>query len=163
MVGGSISDVTVKTDDLFDTSLNKTKTIDVTRYAIRIDRGIKIYLIGIPSCIATIFNLDSPPAFVTDFGKGRVYITVNFIIDEGSPAANETEFMDWSAFVRINTYKADHTWLKIGSNLSGNTFLTDNSEGIEGKVVRFICRREEGEEDYYCTLQFVHCIELEII
>ena len=139
-------------------------TPDVMEYGIRVDRGIKIYIMGVPACIAELFGLDSMPSFCTDFGKGRYYLTIHFVINEGTPALNQTKLMEWSTFIRNNCFKADHTWLKIGDYLkSAGEPLTDSTKGIEGKVLRLYARWQEGDEAYYCTLQFAHCVELEII
>lgn len=115
-----------------------------------------------------MFNLKSMPVIVTDFGKGRYYITINFIIDEGSVPANELEMMDWSWFIRNHCFKADHCYLRLGSYIrssgeSGSQALVDSSEGIEGKVLRFVAKQEANEAVMYCTLQFAHCVELEIV
>lgn len=156
--------VTIKTVDASDSGLDKTKTPDVTDWKIRIDRGLKVYPLGIPSCIAQLFDLDSMPVFVTDFGKSRIFITINFVLKESTKALTETEFLDWSHFVRNNCFKAGHVYLEIGDEIqSMGEPLTDSGEGVEGKVVRFYARREEGDDAIYCTLQFAHCIELDLL
>lgn len=157
------SDVTLEAKDKF-AALTKTKAPDVQGFGIRVDRGLKIFTMGIPSSIATIFNIDSMPTFVIDFGKGRLFVTINFRINEGSKAANETEFMDWSNFVRSFSFKADHLYLKIGAFIKSiGEPLTDSSKGIEGKVLRFVAHRNSEDDLIYCTLMFVHCVELNII
>lgn len=159
-----MGDVTLETFDNFDSSLNKTKSPDVKSFGIRVDRGLKIFTMGIPSAISSIFNLDSMPNFVTDFGKGRLFFTINFTINEGTRDANELELMDWSAFIRINAFKADNTWLKIGEHIKGiGEPLTDSSKGVEGKVLRLNALKHAKDDAIYCILQFTHCVELEII
>lgn len=160
-----MTDVEIEAKDAFDLSLNKVKTMDASGFGIRVDRGIKIYTMGIPSSISSVFGLQSMPAFVTDFGKGRLLITVNFTIHEGSRNANELEFLDWSEFVRINAFKSDNLWLRIGDSLSTiSSILTDSSLGIEGKVLKLHAISNADQPDaIYCTLMFVHCIELNII
>lgn len=160
-----MTDVELEGKDNFDTSLNKTKTMDASGFGVRVDRGLKIYTMGIPSSIASIFDLQSMPNFVTDFGKGRLYITVNFTIHEGSRSANELELLDWSGFIRINGFKADNLWLRIGDSLSTlSSILTDSSRGIEGKVLKLHAISNADQPGaIYCTLLFVHCIELNII
>ena len=151
--------------DVFDITLNKTKTMDASGFGIRLDRGIKIYTMGIPSSIASFFGLQSMPNFVTDFGKGRLFVTVNFTIHEGSRSANELELLDWSEFIRVNGFKADNLWLRIGDSISTiSSVLTDSSKGIEGKVLKLhAISNADQPEAIYCTLMFVHCIELNII
>lgn len=139
-------------------------TLESSEYNVSVDRGLKVYILGIPSALSSLFGLKSMPAFVTDFGKGRYFITVNFIINEATPALNQTKLMEWSAFIRSNCFVADHTYLAIGDYLKSNGEpLTNSSEGIEGKVLRLYARWEAGDDVYYCTLQYVMCLELEII
>jgi len=158
-----VTDVYLEADDKFS-SITKTKYMNAKKFNIRVDRGIKVYILGIPSCIASLFGLASLPAFCTDFGKGRVFVTVKFVIDEGTKADNETEFMDWIWFVRNHCFKADHLYLKIGDHLkSFSEPLCDSTKGLEGKVLRLKAFRQKNDELIYCTIQFVHCIELEII
>ena len=156
--------VTIETEDVQDPTLDDTYTFDTVGYAVRLDRGLKLFILGIPSFISKYLDLESIPPFVTDFGKGRVFFVIQFIINEGSLAANEEELMVLSAFIRNNCHKAHHCWLSIGDQIkSQGEILTDDSKGEEGKVMRLMARFTAPDERLFCTIQFAQCVELDIL
>ena len=165
-----MSDVKLEFEDDTDASLNATLTLDCVDYDRELDRGIQTFPLKILKVFSQFFNALTgnyilPPVLITDFGSTIEKFDLRVIIDEGSTDLTEAKAEEYADYIKVNSFIADRTYLKIGDNYvnKSNMLLYRPGKGMEGKVgtVRF---KWKGESYRYIemTIPFHVGVELDV-